>query len=79
VLREAGYDLASSEATFFLYPKVPDGDDLRFAERLSNKGVMVLPAAMFHHQGHFRISLTTDDEALEHGLSVLATLRLEYD
>lgn len=77
ILQQAGYELGPSEATFFLYPKVPGGDDLRFVERLSTKGVMVLPAAMFHHRGHFRISLTTDDQALERGLSVLADFRNE--
>lgn len=77
-LMNAGYELIPSEATFFLYPKVPGANELRFVEQLSKKGVMVLPAAVFHHTGRFRVSLTTDDEALEHGLSVLAAFRQEY-
>jgi aspartate aminotransferase len=70
-LGACGYELVPSQATFFLYPRAPGGDDLGFCERLAQRGVMVLPASVFHHTGHFRISLTCSDEMLERGLSVL--------
>jgi aspartate aminotransferase len=74
-LEGAGYDVPASQATFFLYPRAPGGDDLAFCERLAARGVMVLPAAVFHHAGHFRISLTCNDEMLERGLALLAECR----
>jgi aspartate aminotransferase len=70
-LVEAGYDLPDSEATFFLYPRSPDADDFRFAERLARQGVLVLPAALFHDRGHFRIALTASDEMVDRALRVL--------
>jgi aspartate aminotransferase len=76
-LEAAGYDVPASQATFFLYPRAPGGDDLAFSERLAERGVMVLPAAVFHHAGHFRISVTCSDDMLERGLSVLAQARGE--
>jgi aspartate aminotransferase len=75
VLGDAGYEVEPSQATFFLYPKAPGGDDTGFCERLAERGVMVLPAAVFHHSGHFRLSLTSSDEMLERGLSVLREIR----
>ena len=74
-LRDAGYELAAPDATFFLYPRTPYGDDFRFAESLAGEGVLVLPAPVFHHAGHFRISLTTPDDVLDRALDVLAARR----
>jgi aspartate aminotransferase len=63
-----------SQATFFLYPATP-GDDFAFTERLAGRGVLVLPAPVFHHRGHFRLSLTARDDMLDRALSVLAEER----
>lgn len=73
-LLRAGYDLIPSQATFFLYPRAPGGDALAFTERLVKRGVMVLPASVFHHHGYFRISLTASDEMLERGLDTLTEM-----
>jgi aspartate aminotransferase len=70
-LRGAGYELVRPEATFFVYPRSPDPDDFAFATRMTSHGVLVLPSAVFHHQGHFRISLTATDEMLEMSLRAL--------
>jgi len=71
-LRAGGYEVAPSEATFFLYPRTPRGDDWAHAERLAAQGVLVLPAPMFHHRGHFRIALTCTDAMLERAVAVFA-------
>jgi aspartate aminotransferase len=73
-LTAAGYDIVPSQATFFLYPAAPGGDDFAFTERVVKKGVMVLPSAIFHHEGHFRIALTASDEMLDRALTVLGEL-----
>jgi aspartate aminotransferase len=75
-LVRAGYSVVPSQATFFLYPQTPGGDDFAFAERLARRGVLVLPAPVFHHHGHFRISLTATDEMLERGLGLLTEDRV---
>ena len=71
VLQDAGYEVVPSQATFFLYPKSPIADEFEFCERLAARGLLTLPAGMFHHSGHFRISLTATDAMLERGLDVL--------
>ena len=71
-LSAGGYDVVPSEATFFLYPRTPEGDDWTHAERLAEAGVLVLPAPVLHHAGHFRISLTCTDAMLEKAAEVFA-------
>lgn len=70
-LRDAGYELVPPEATFFVYPRSPDPDDFEHAARLAARGLLVLPSSLFHHPGHFRISLTATDEMLEAALHIL--------
>jgi aspartate aminotransferase len=70
-LRDAGYDLVPPEATFFIYPRTPGPDDVSFVARVAARGVLVMPSALFHHPGHFRISLTATDEMLDAALRVL--------
>lgn len=76
-LQRAGYELPLPEATFFVYPRAPGGDDFAFAERAAAKGVLVLPSAVFHDSGHFRISLTATDDMIDRSLPILQRLREE--
>lgn len=71
-LGEGGYDVVPSQATFFLYPRTPDADDWGHAERLAERGVLVLPAPVFHHRGHFRLALTCTDAMFERAAAVFA-------
>jgi aspartate/methionine/tyrosine aminotransferase len=72
-LRAGGFDVVPSQGTYFLYPRTPEGDDdFAFTERLARRGVLVLPAPLFHHRGHFRISLTERDDTLDRGLERLS-------
>lgn len=71
-LQAAGYDLVPSDATFFLYPRVPwNMDDFAFAELLAGDGVLVLPSSLFHHRGHVRLALTAPDRELDEALDVM--------
>lgn len=73
-LHGSGYVLSPSDATFFLYPRTPSGDDFAFVEQLAARGVLALPAPLFHHRGHFRLSVTASDAMVDRGLEVLAEL-----
>jgi aspartate aminotransferase len=68
----AGYDVIPSQATFFLYPRSPSPDADAFALRLAQRGVMVLPASVFHDAGRFRIALTGSDAMIDRALGVFA-------
>jgi aspartate aminotransferase len=72
-LESMGYELPPAEATFFVYPRVPSGDDdVGFCARLAEDGLIAMPAAIFHHRGHFRLSLTANDATIDRALPVLA-------
>lgn len=71
-LGAGGYEVVPSQATFFLYPRTPEGDDWGHAERLAKQGVLVLPAPVFHHRGHFRVALTCTDAMLDRAAAVFA-------
>jgi aspartate aminotransferase len=73
-LRAAGFEVVAPEATFFIYPATPDSDDVAFADRLARLGVLVLPAAVFHHTGHVRLSLTASDDRLDRALEIFQAL-----
>jgi len=70
-LKAGGYEVAPSQATYFLYPRTPGGDDWSHAERLAHEGLLVLPAPVLHHQGHFRLALTCTDAMLDKACNVL--------
>ena len=75
-LRDAGFDVFDSGATFFVWVKVPGGmTSTDFAMKaLSKQGVVVTPGVGFgeHGEGYFRISL-----CLEEGRVTDAVRRLE--
>jgi aspartate aminotransferase len=73
-LSASGYEVGLPQATFYLLPKVPGGDDLAFVERLAEHGVYVLPGAVVELPGYFRMSLTASDAMVERALPVFAAL-----
>lgn len=76
-LAEMGYEVTPAQATFFVYARCPEDDDERFVERLADEKVLVLPSSVFHHRGHFRISVTGDDEMLERALPTFGRVRVD--
>lgn len=67
-LRAMGYEAHTPEATFYLMPRSPISDDMRFIEMLAEHDVFVLPGTVFEMPGCFRISLTANDEMIERAL-----------
>jgi aspartate aminotransferase len=74
-LRGAGYQVTPADGTLFVYVATPEGfDDIGFIRRLAEAGTLALPAPVFHHRGHFRISLTGGTRMLEGGITSLRRL-----
>src|SRR3989441_6696458 len=74
-LREIGYEVHSPQATFYLLPKAPIEDDMRFARALAAQKVLVLPGVAVEMPGYFRISLTATDAMIDRALPVFAEVR----
>ncbi|HEX5146491.1 MAG TPA: aminotransferase class I/II-fold pyridoxal phosphate-dependent enzyme [Conexibacter sp.] len=69
-LRAVGCEPVTPDATLFVYARVPDGwpGDEAFAAALARRGVLVLPAALFHHAGFVRLAMTEPADRLERAL-----------
>lgn len=67
-LKDAGYDLQVPEGAFYLFPKSPTPDDVRFTQILMDELILVVPGSGFGAPGHFRISYAVPDSAIEGSL-----------
>jgi aspartate aminotransferase len=72
-LRGGGYEVTEPDATMFVYARTPERqpDDFAFTEEIAARGVLVLPAPVFHHRGWFRLALTASERSLERALTLL--------
>lgn len=73
-LREMGYDVATPEGTFYLFPRSPVADDEAFVGLLADAGVLVMPGRLFETPGFFRICLTATMETIEASLPHFASV-----
>jgi aspartate aminotransferase len=74
-LAAGGYDVVEPDATMFVYAATPPSyDDEEFIAKLAGKGVLALPAPVFHHRGYFRLSLTGSESMLERAAPILQEL-----
>jgi aspartate aminotransferase len=67
-LSAMGYRVHRPEGTFYLFPRSPDPDDVAFARRLDEQGILVMPGAVFETPGFFRLCLTATEEMCERSL-----------
>jgi LL-diaminopimelate aminotransferase len=77
-LREAGFEVRSPKATFYLWVKVPDGyTSADLASRFLEAGVVVTPGNGFGEsgEGYFRIALTQKDNRLAEAIERIKKIR----
>jgi len=67
-LKEAGYELTIPTGAFYLFPKSPLSDDVRFVRLLQEENILVVPGSGFGGPGHFRIAYCVDDRTIEKAL-----------
>ena len=67
-LTEMGYRVARPEGSFYLWVRSPIPDEAAFVEGLAEQDIFVMPGYMFETPGHFRISLTANDDMIERSL-----------
>ncbi len=64
VLRDAGYEFTLPEGAFYLFPKSPIADDLRFTRALKDERILVSPGRAFGTPGYFRISYAVPEAVI---------------
>ena len=68
-LSSMGYEFIKPEGAFYLFPKAPGGDDLKFIDSLQKEMVLAVPGQGFGMEGYFRIAYCVDDRVIEGALS----------
>lgn len=67
-LKSAGYDLVVPPGAFYLFPRSPLADDVKFVRLLQEENILVVPGSGFGGPGHFRIAYCVDDQTIEGAL-----------
>ena len=67
-LRASGYELGLPEGAFYLFVKIPDGDDEAFLALLKEENILVVPGSGFGTPGYFRVAYCVDDKVIEGAL-----------
>jgi aspartate aminotransferase len=67
-LTDIGYECIKPEGAFYLFPKSPVADDVKFVQLLQSKLVLVVPGVGFGTPGYFRASYCVEDRVLEGSL-----------
>lgn len=68
-LTKIGYDVIKPAGAFYLFPKSPIIDDIRFVKILQKNRVFTVPGAGFGRSGHFRIAYCVSESTIEKSIS----------
>lgn len=68
-LSEMGYELKKPQGAFYLFPKSPVKDELKFVRILQSKNILTVPGRGFGKPGYFRISYCVPKEVVERSLA----------
>lgn len=65
VLDAAGLEYARPQGAFYVFPKTPGGDDVKFVGHLMKHGVLAVPGSGFGMTGHMRLSYSVETDVIE--------------
>lgn len=65
----AGYELDVPQGAFYLFPKSPIKDDLKFVKILHDHRILAVPGTGFGGPGHFRLSYAVPDKTIAGSLN----------
>jgi len=63
-LAECGYEFVRPSGAFYLFPKSPVPDDVKFVKALQDELILAVPGSGFGGPGHFRIAFCVDDDII---------------
>jgi len=67
-LHAAGYEFDIPEGAFYLFPKSPIADDIKFTAVLKDNNILAVPGTAFGGPGHFRLSYAVPDKTISGSL-----------
>jgi aspartate aminotransferase len=67
-LEAAGYSFIKPEGAFYLFPKSPIPDDVKFVNILLQENILAVPGTGFGTPGHFRLAYCVEDRVIDGSL-----------
>ncbi len=65
ILVDAGYEVVKPGGAFYIFPKSPIQDDIKFVRRLQKHHILAVPGIGFGKQGHFRLAYCVEMDVIE--------------
>ena len=65
VLDGAGLEYARPSGAFYVFPKTPCEDDVKFVGHLMKHGILAVPGSGFGRPGHMRLSYSVENDVIE--------------
>ncbi len=65
VLDAAGLTYAKPQGAFYVFPKVPGGDDVKFVNHLLQYGILAVPGSGFGMPGYMRLSYSVENDVID--------------
>ncbi len=63
-LKDAGYEFTKPAGAFYLFPRAPIKDDVKFVNALQEELILAVPGSGFGGPGCFRIAFCVEDETI---------------
>ena len=76
-LTKLGFECIKPQGAFYLFPKVPDGNDKAFCELAKKYNILLVPGSSFAGKGHFRLSYCVSKEQILRSLPAFEKLAKE--
>ncbi len=67
-LEKLGYEFVKPAGAFYLFPKSPISDDVKFVSALQEERILAVPGTGFGCAGHFRLAFCVDDKTIVNAL-----------
>jgi len=67
-LASLGYEFIKPEGAFYLFPKSPIEDDIKFVSALKDENILTVPGSGFGGPGYFRIAYCVSDETITNSM-----------
>ena len=62
---DLGFEAIKPQGAFYIFPKSPDRDDVKFVKKAQEENILLVPGSGFGRSGYFRISLCCNLETIE--------------
>lgn len=67
-LAGCGYEFIRPSGAFYLFPKAPGLDDVKFVQALQKELILAVPGSGFGGPGHFRLAFCVDDKTIKNSI-----------